>query len=251
MAESTYQAGVKEYRKTYWTPDYMPLDTDLLAVFKIVAQAGVPREEAAAAVAAESSTGTWTTVWTDLLTDLDYYKGRAYRIEAVPGRRQLLLRLHRLSAGPVRGRLGRQRAHLAGGQRVRLQGGAQPAPGGYPLPARLCQDLRRAAERHPAGARPAEQIRPPAAGLHDQAEAGPVGQELRPRGLRVPARRPGFHQGRREHQQPAVHALAAPLRVRHGGRAEGRGRDRRAQGPLPQLTAPTPEEMYKRAEFAK
>ena len=36
-------------------------------------------------MAAESSTGTWTTVWTDLLTDLDYYKGRAYRIEPVPG----------------------------------------------------------------------------------------------------------------------------------------------------------------------
>jgi ribulose-bisphosphate carboxylase large chain len=85
VAEKSYQAGVKDYRKTYWTPDYVPLDTDLLAVFKIVAQAGVPREEAAAAVAAESSTGTWTTVWTDLLTDLDYYKGRAYRIEAVPG----------------------------------------------------------------------------------------------------------------------------------------------------------------------
>ena len=39
----------------------------------------------AAAVAAESSTGTWTTVWTDLLTDLDHYKGRAYSIEDVPG----------------------------------------------------------------------------------------------------------------------------------------------------------------------
>jgi ribulose 1,5-bisphosphate carboxylase large subunit-like protein len=44
----------------------------------------VDREEAAA-VAAESSTGTWTTVWTDLLTDLGYYKGRSYRIEDVPG----------------------------------------------------------------------------------------------------------------------------------------------------------------------
>ena len=85
MAEKTYQAGVKDYRKTYWTPDYVPLDTDVLACFKIVAQAGVPHEEAAAAVAAESSTGTWTTVWTDLLTDMDYYKGRAYRIEPVPG----------------------------------------------------------------------------------------------------------------------------------------------------------------------
>ncbi|MEM9515198.1 MAG: form I ribulose bisphosphate carboxylase large subunit [Actinomycetota bacterium] len=81
----SYDAGVKEYRQTYWDPDYDPLDTDLLACFKITPQAGVDREEAAAAVAAESSTGTWTTVWTDLLTDLDYYKGRAYRIEDVPG----------------------------------------------------------------------------------------------------------------------------------------------------------------------
>ena len=85
MSQKTYKAGVKDYRDSYWTPDYTPLDTDLLACFKIVAQAGVPREEVAAAVAAESSTGTWTTVWTDMLTDIDYYKGRAYRIEPVPG----------------------------------------------------------------------------------------------------------------------------------------------------------------------
>ena len=81
----TYNAGVKEYRETYWMPDYTPKETDLLACFKITPQDGVPREEVAAAVAAESSTGTWTTVWTDLLTDLDYYKGRAYAIEDVPG----------------------------------------------------------------------------------------------------------------------------------------------------------------------
>lgn len=81
----TYQAGVKEYRETYWDPNYTPKESDVLACFKVVPQAGVPREEAAAAVAAESSTGTWTTVWTDLLTDLDYYKGRAYAIEDVPG----------------------------------------------------------------------------------------------------------------------------------------------------------------------
>ena len=85
MAVKSYNAGVKEYRETYWMPDYAPKDTDLLACFKITPQPGVPREEAAAAVAAESSTGTWTTVWTDLLTDLDYYKGRAYAIEDVPG----------------------------------------------------------------------------------------------------------------------------------------------------------------------
>ena len=80
-----YQAGVKDYRETYWMPDYTPKDTDFLACFKVIPQEGVPREEAAAAVAAESSTGTWTTVWTDLLTDLEHYKGRAYAIEDVPG----------------------------------------------------------------------------------------------------------------------------------------------------------------------
>ena len=84
-AAKAYSAGVKEYRHTYWEPHYDVKDTDILACFKITPQPGVDREEAAAAVAAESSTGTWTTVWTDLLTDLDHYKGRAYRIEDVPG----------------------------------------------------------------------------------------------------------------------------------------------------------------------
>jgi len=49
-----YSAGVKEYRQTYWQPDYAVKDTDLLACFKITPQQGVAREEAAAAVAAES-----------------------------------------------------------------------------------------------------------------------------------------------------------------------------------------------------
>lgn len=88
-----YDAGVKEYRDTYWTPDYVPLDTDLLACFKCTGQEGVPREEVAAAVAAESSTGTWSTVWSDLLTDLEFYKGRCYRIEDVPGDKESSMHL--------------------------------------------------------------------------------------------------------------------------------------------------------------
>ncbi|XP_019241962.1 PREDICTED: uncharacterized protein LOC109222001, partial [Nicotiana attenuata] len=59
--------------------------TDILAAFRVTPQPGVPPEEAGAAVAAESSTGTWTTVWTDGLTSLDRYKGRCYRIERVVG----------------------------------------------------------------------------------------------------------------------------------------------------------------------
>ncbi|XP_040938670.1 ribulose bisphosphate carboxylase large chain-like [Gossypium hirsutum] len=52
---------------------------------RVTPQPEVPPEEAGAAVAAESSTGTWTTVWTDGLTSLDRYKGRCYDIEPVPG----------------------------------------------------------------------------------------------------------------------------------------------------------------------
>ncbi len=55
MSSKNYVAGVKAYQETYWCPDHVPNDTDLLACFKIVAQPGVPREEAAAAVAAETS----------------------------------------------------------------------------------------------------------------------------------------------------------------------------------------------------
>jgi ribulose-bisphosphate carboxylase large chain len=68
-----------------YTPDYQVKDTDILAAFRMSPQPGVPAEEAGAAVAAESSTGTWTTVWTDGLTSLDRYKGRCYDIEPVAG----------------------------------------------------------------------------------------------------------------------------------------------------------------------
>ncbi|CAN6445168.1 unnamed protein product [Victoria cruziana] len=65
-----FKAGVKDYRLTYYTPDYETLATDNLAAFRVTPQPGVPLEEAGATVAAESSTGTLTTVWTDGLTTL-------------------------------------------------------------------------------------------------------------------------------------------------------------------------------------
>jgi ribulose 1,5-bisphosphate carboxylase large subunit-like protein len=37
--------------------------------------------EAAAAVAGESSTATWTVVWTDLLTACDVYRAKAYFVK--------------------------------------------------------------------------------------------------------------------------------------------------------------------------
>ncbi|KAH0452900.1 hypothetical protein IEQ34_017224 [Dendrobium chrysotoxum] len=70
-----FQAGVKDYKLTYYTPNYGTKDTYILLAFRVTPQPGVPPEEARAAVAAESSTGTWTTVWTDGLTSLNRYKG--------------------------------------------------------------------------------------------------------------------------------------------------------------------------------
>ena len=55
-------------------PEDTPTETDILECFKFTPQDSVLREEVAATVAAESSIFTWTTVWTDLLTEPDYYK---------------------------------------------------------------------------------------------------------------------------------------------------------------------------------
>ncbi|HET9578971.1 MAG TPA: form I ribulose bisphosphate carboxylase large subunit [Usitatibacter sp.] len=81
-----YQAGVLKYAQMgYWQPDYEPKATDVLALFRVTPQEGVDPVEAAAAVAGESSTATWTVVWTDRLTACDAYRGKAYRVEPVPG----------------------------------------------------------------------------------------------------------------------------------------------------------------------
>jgi ribulose-bisphosphate carboxylase large chain len=68
----------------YWDPEYEPRTTDLLALFRCTPQEGVDALEAAAALAGESSTATWTVVWTDLLTACDIYRAKAYRVDPVP-----------------------------------------------------------------------------------------------------------------------------------------------------------------------
>jgi ribulose-bisphosphate carboxylase large chain len=80
-----YKAGVLEYRRMgYWEPDYEPKDTDVIALFRVTPQEGVDPIEAAAAVAGESSTATWTVVWTDRLTACEKYRGKCFRIDPVP-----------------------------------------------------------------------------------------------------------------------------------------------------------------------
>jgi len=80
-----YSAGVMEYRDMgYWQPDYEPKDTDIITCFRVTPQEGVDPIEASAAVAGESSTATWTVVWTDRLTASDKYRGKCYRVDPVP-----------------------------------------------------------------------------------------------------------------------------------------------------------------------
>lgn len=92
MATSTdgrgrWAAGVTPYAEMgYYDADYEPKDTDILCAFRIQPQPGVDAIEAAAAVAGESSTATWTVVWTDRLTPYEHYQAKAYSVEAVPGR---------------------------------------------------------------------------------------------------------------------------------------------------------------------
>jgi len=80
-----YESGVIPYAKMgYWDARYSVKATDVLALFRITPQAGVDPVEATAAVAGESSTATWTVVWTDLLTACDIYRAKAYRVDEVP-----------------------------------------------------------------------------------------------------------------------------------------------------------------------
>lgn len=85
LKSERYESGVIPYKKMgYWDPDYTIKETDVLCLFRLGPQPGVDPVEAAAAVAGESSTATWTVVWTDLLTACDVYRAKAYFVEEVP-----------------------------------------------------------------------------------------------------------------------------------------------------------------------
>ena len=83
--EKRWGAGVIPYAKMgYYEPDYTPKDTDIISAFRITPQKGVDPIEAGAAVAGESSTATWTVVWTDRLTAYENYQAKCFKVEAVP-----------------------------------------------------------------------------------------------------------------------------------------------------------------------
>ncbi|KAI5438122.1 hypothetical protein KIW84_024024 [Lathyrus oleraceus] len=56
-AKVGFKVGVKDYKLTYFTPNYQTKDTDILAAFRVTPQPGVLLEETGVMVAAESFAG--------------------------------------------------------------------------------------------------------------------------------------------------------------------------------------------------
>src|ERR1700685_1546262 len=89
--KSRWAAGITPYAEMgYYDADYEPKATDILCAFRLVPQSGVDPVEASAAVAGESSTATWTVVWTDRLTPYEHYQAKCYRVDPVPGTDQYI-----------------------------------------------------------------------------------------------------------------------------------------------------------------
>jgi ribulose-bisphosphate carboxylase large chain len=215
-----------------------------------VPQEGVEPIEAAAAVAGESSTATWTVVWTDRLSAYEHYQAKCYRVDPVPGTDQYIAYIA-YDLDLVRGRLDRQPDGVDHRQCLRLQGAALAAPGGYAHPAPLRQDLSGAAPRHRHGARVSEQVWSAAARRHVKPK---LGLSARNYGRVVyEALRGGLDFTKDDeniNSQPFMR-----WRDRFLYCMEGVNRAQAATGEIKghylNVTAGTMEDMYERAEFAK
>ena len=149
-----------------------------------------------------------------------------------PGQPGPVHRAHRLRHRPVRRGLDRELDIVDHRQRLRLQGAQGAAPRGHADPLALHQDLPGASARDRDGARVPRQVRASADRRHDEAQARAVGEELRARGVRGAARRARLHEGRREHQLAALHAVARQVPLLAGGGQPRRRPDGRDQGSL-------------------
>ena len=190
-AKKRYSAGVLKYKQMgYWQPDYVPKDTDVIALFRITPQEGVDAEEAAAAVAGESSTATWTVVWTDRLTACDDVPRqglpRRSGAEHRPGHETeqqyfayIAYDLDLFEPGSI--------ANLTAsiiGNVFGFKAAEGAASRGHAHPGRVPEDVPGSGDRHRRRARASRQVRPAAARRDDQAEARAVRPQLRPRRLR-------------------------------------------------------------------
>ena len=249
--KSRWSAGVTPYAEMgYYNPNYEPKDTDILCAFRLVPQEGVEPIEAAAAVAGESSTATWTVVWTDRLTAYENYQAKCYRVDPVPGTDQYIAyiaydldlfeegSIANLTASIIGNVFGFKALRSLRLEDMRIPPHYAKTFQGPPHGIVMEREYLNKFGRPLLGA-----TVKPKLGLSARNYGRVVYEALRG-GL-------DFHQGRREHQQPAVHALARPLPLLHGRRQPRRAATGEIKGHYLNVTAATMEDMYERAEFAK
>ena len=247
-----YKSGVMEYKKMgYWEPDYEPKDTDVIALFRVTPQDGVDPIEAAAAVAGESSTATWTVVWTDRLTAAEEYRAKCYRVDPVPN-----------SPGQYFAYIAYDLDLFENGSIANLSASIIGNVFGFkPLKALRLEDMRLpvayvknvpgAGDRHRGRARAHGQVRPSAARRDREAEArsfrrnyGRVVYEALKGGLDFTKDDENIN------SQPFMHwrerFLYCMEAVNKAQAASGE-----IKGTYLNVTAGTMEDMYERAEFAK
>ena len=179
-----YKSGVMEYRKMgYFEPDYTPKDTDIIACFRVTPQEGVDPIEASAAVAGKSSTATWTVVWTDRLTATREISREVFRVDPVPGAEgqyfaYIAYDLDLFEPGSIANLSASIIGNVFGFKplkALRLED--------MRLPVAYVKTFQGPADRHRGRARAARQVRPAAARRDRQAQARPLGPQLRARRL--------------------------------------------------------------------
>ncbi len=235
------------------TPTTSQRATDILCAFRIVPQDGRRRRSRRRRPwRASRRTATWTVVWTDRLTAHEHYQAKCYRVDPVPGSEvstiaYIAYDLDLFEEGSIANLTSSIIGNVFGFKALkalRLED--------MRIPPHYVKTFQGPAHRHCDGARVPQQVWPPAAGGHDQAQAGALGAQLWPRGVRGAVRRAGFHQRRREHQQRSrlcAGATASCSVWRRSTRPCANTGE--IKGHYLNVTAGTMEEMYERAEFAK
>ena len=175
-------------------------------------------------------------MWTDRLTACDSYRAKAYKVEPVPN-----------SPGQYFAWVAYDLILFEEGSIANMTASRSSATSSAfkPLKAARLEDMRipvayvKTFKGPPTGLvverERLDKFGRPLLGATTKPEARPVGPQLRPRDLRGPEGRPGLHEGRREHQLAALHALARPLPLRDGRRSTRRSAATgEVKGSLPQ-----------------
>jgi len=141
-----YSAGVLEYRQMGTGTPTTPQGHGYAMPVPITPQDGVDPIEAAAAVAGESSTATWTVVWTDRLTACDSYRRKAYKVEPCRTTQASTLPGWRTTSSCSK-RLDCQHDGEPDWERIQFQAAQGGAPRGHSNSRGLRQDVQRSADR--------------------------------------------------------------------------------------------------------